>query len=73
MKRSKRMLVLVRRLEQGKWFHPDEAALDLRTTRRTIFRDIRMLKELGVPLVSSDGRYGLDLEKWKEWVPSEEK
>ncbi len=61
--RVHRLLKLIILLQSGRTFLADDLAREVRVSRRTLFRDLDMLKLAGVPLIYSKREHSYAIEK----------
>ncbi len=61
--RLQRILQLVTILQTGRYYSPDELAGQLGISRRTIFRDLNMLREAGLPYFHDDEKGGYRMDE----------
>ena len=61
--RVHRLLKLITLLQSGRDFLADDLARELRVSRRTLFRDLDMLKLANVPLLYDKARHSYTIEK----------
>ncbi|RME24600.1 MAG: HTH domain-containing protein [Candidatus Zixiibacteriota bacterium] len=71
MKRYQRLLILVKKLQCQEGQYPHVIARELATSKRTVYRDLQALCEMGVPVEKCLGRYRIDAEKWANWKPEQ--
>ncbi len=60
MKQSRlgRLIILLRLLQAGRSYHTQSLATECGVSQRTIFRDLNLLKEAGIPLIFDEARQG---------------
>ncbi len=63
-----RLLVLVKMLEHGDEPSVDQLAKKFHASPRTIFRDIRKLREMGFEIETLEGRFVMDEVDWEGWL-----
>lgn len=61
--RIHRLLTLVTVLQTGKHFLADDLAAQVRTSRRTLFRDLNLLKQVGIPVKFDPARRTYHIEQ----------
>jgi len=60
--RLQRVLRMVSILQSGRYFSPSELAERLSVTRRTVFRDLDMLRKAGIPYFHDEDRGGYKID-----------
>lgn len=54
-------------LELGEPLRRRDIARRLHTSIRTVYRDLKLLREMNVPLRNVDDYYSLDKRAWRKW------
>jgi DeoR/GlpR family transcriptional regulator of sugar metabolism len=65
--RAGRLVALIKLMEQGERFTAGTIARAFGVTERTLYRDIRFLRQMDIPVYHHDGQYRLDRELWAVW------
>ncbi|MDD3470954.1 MAG: HTH domain-containing protein [Thermoguttaceae bacterium] len=56
--RLERLIILLRLLQAGRSYHTQSLAVECGVSQRTIFRDLNVLREAGIPLIFDGERQG---------------
>ncbi len=67
--RTQRALQILRQLQAGQVWSPQELAIQFNCSTRTIFRDIQLLRGCGIPIDSPRGEKGIRLAHDFFWKP----
>jgi predicted DNA-binding transcriptional regulator YafY len=67
--RTQRALRILRLLQAGQGWSPQELAVEFKCSTRTIFRDMQMLRECGIPIEYKSGERGFRLVHDFFWQP----
>ncbi len=62
--RAIRLLAIIKLLEEREQASMARLCRLLRLTKRTVYRDIQMLREAGVPIYLREGIYRLNKRRW---------
>jgi DeoR/GlpR family transcriptional regulator of sugar metabolism len=65
--RAGRLVALIKLMEQGERFTAGAIARVFGVTERTLYRDIKFLKQMDVPVSHHLGQYRLDRDLWAVW------
>ena len=68
MKSVQRAILILKLLEMGQKPTANDIAQRFRTSIRTAYRDLNMLKGLNIPLRQVDGFYSLNKSAWSRWT-----
>ena len=68
MKSVQRVILILKLLEMGQKPTANDIARRFRTSIRTAYRDLNMLKGLNIPLRQVDGFYSLNKSAWSRWT-----
>ena len=59
---------MVKMLEKNRRMTVPKLAKEMNRTERTIYRDLKQLKELDVPLFFENGSFRIDTALWDTWI-----
>ena len=65
--RAGRLVALIKLMEQGERFTAAAIAQVFGVTERTLYRDMKFLRQMDVPVYHHRGQYHLDRELWAVW------
>ena len=65
--RAKRLFIMMKLFSDGGRYAAEQLAELFDVSERTVFRDIRDLKSIDVPILLKDGKYRSDRRQWNVW------
>ncbi len=68
MKSVQRIILILKLLEMGQRLTKEDIAQRFRTSVRTVYRDLNLLKSLNIPMRQDNGFYSLNKSAWKRWT-----
>ncbi len=68
MKSVQRVILILKLLEMGQRLNKYEIAKRFRTSVRTVYRDLSLLKRMNIPIRQVGGEYSLNKSAWAKWT-----
>jgi predicted DNA-binding transcriptional regulator YafY len=68
MKSVQRVILILKLMEMGHRLTTGDIAKRFRISIRTAYRDLRLLKEMKIPMRQVGGEYSLNKSAWAKWT-----
>jgi len=69
--RAKRLFIMMKLFSDGGEYAPEQLSDLFDICERTVFRDIKDLKDIDVPIRFEEGKYRVDRHQWNVWGAKE--